>query len=688
MPPVARAASKTESKHPLDSLSCDEIRIASNAVRLARKTPLFFRNVFNLEPPKIELVPFLEAERAGFPNPDTPRPPRRACAQYDVIENDGKRYYMESTIDLATGEEIATRVLQKHQRAAFTVDEFQEFIDSTLASPVFQRVVKDLELPVGWEVAIDPWPYGGSDVGPDYTARLTQLFCFARDMTKGNDDVNHYSYPLPICVVMDTMTRQVLRVERMATGGHDDIDTDFAVHHIEEGHPPPRKPTEHQRSAEYVPEMLDKPERTDFKPLDVVQPQGASFTVTDNGLVQWQKWRFRISFTPRECAVLHDIHYDNRSVVHRLSFSELTVPYCDPRPPHHRKQAFDFGDAGAGHTANNLGLGCDCLGAIKYLDAALVRADGEPSVAKNVICIHEQDDGILWKHTNIITERAVVVRDRKLVIQFILTLGNYEYIFAYHLDLAGGIYLETRPTGIMSPVAIDAGKTSPYGTIVGPGVLAQNHQHIFVVRIDAAIDGHANTVTVEDSLPMPIEPTRNPYSNSYYVESTTIKTSTHIDAAPMQNRVIKISNPSKRNPVSGRPVAYKFSPPATQLLLADPMSDIARRAKYARHHVWVTRHADYEYWAGGEFPSMAREEEGGCFDAAARQDSVEDQDVVVWAVFGFTHSPRVEDWPVMPAERFTLHLRPVDFFDGNPALDVPSKKNLASVLVDGKCGLA
>lgn len=42
-----------------------------------------------------------------------------------------------------------------------------------------------------------------------------------------------------------------------------------------------------------------------------------------------------------------------------------TVPYADPRFPFHRKQAFDFGDGGAGNCANNLSLGCDCLGVIK-----------------------------------------------------------------------------------------------------------------------------------------------------------------------------------------------------------------------------------------------------------------------------------------------------------------------------------
>lgn len=42
-----------------------------------------------------------------------------------------------------------------------------------------------------------------------------------------------------------------------------------------------------------------------------------------------------------------------------------TVPYADARSPYYRKQAFDFGDGGAGNCANNLELGCDCLGVIK-----------------------------------------------------------------------------------------------------------------------------------------------------------------------------------------------------------------------------------------------------------------------------------------------------------------------------------
>lgn len=103
------------------------------------------------------------------------------------------------------------------------------------------------------------------------------------------------------------------------------------------------------------------------------------------------------------------------------------------------------------------------------------------------------------------------------MIQFIITLANYEYIFAYKLDQAGAITIETRATGIVSVTNIDPGKTSHWGNVVSAGALAQNHQHIFCVRIDPAIDGNSNTVVTEESLQMPISKDINPFGNAYEV---------------------------------------------------------------------------------------------------------------------------------------------------------------------------
>ena len=226
----------------------------------------------------------------------------------------------------------------------------------------------------------------------------------------------------------------------------------------------------------------------------------------------------------REGLVFHDIYYDNRSVFYRLSMAEMTVPYGDPRPPYHRKQAFDAGDAGLGFCANELDLGCDCLGVIKYFSAVFARPDGSARVAKNVVCMHEVDDGILSKHTNYRTNVASVIRSRQLVFQIICTVSNYEYIWLWKFDQAGAIHHEMRATGILSTQYIDKGKVSPYGNIVSPGVLAANHQHLFSLRVDPAIEGHDNSVSVEDSIRMPAGP-ENPFLTGWNVEKTIMKES-------------------------------------------------------------------------------------------------------------------------------------------------------------------
>lgn len=284
---------------------------------------------------------------------------------------------------------------------------------------------------------------------------------------------------------------------------------------------------------------------------------------------------------------------------------------------------------------------------LKYFDGVLIDSSGTAHETKKVICLHEQDNGIGWKHTNWRTNRAVVTRRRELVVQFIITLANYEYIFSFKFDQAAGITAEVRATGIVSVVNINPGTSASWGKVVNPSVLAQNHQHIFCLRIDPAIDGHYNTLVQEESLPVGIDEQTNPKGNLYEVRQSKIRGSTGLDASPGSHRVFKIQNTRKLNPISGSPIAYKLVPPPTQLLLADPSSIQSNRAKFARHHLWVTKYKDDEFYAGGRYPFMARAEEDGVADAAARNDVVEDEDLVLWSVFGLTHNPRVEDWPVM-----------------------------------------
>lgn len=156
-----------------------------------------------------------------------------------------------------------------------------------------------------------------------------------------------------------------------------------------------------------------------------------------------------------------------------------------------------------------------------------------------MVCCHEQDNGILWKHTNSTSGRAAVTRQRLLILQTIITVANYDYIFAWQFDQAGAIHLETRAIGILSTSPIDHGKVSPYGTVVGPGVLAPSHQHFIAVRIDPCVDGQNNTIVQEDAVSIKRGP-HNPHGIGFVVEKKPIIRSSWADASPLTNRVFKI----------------------------------------------------------------------------------------------------------------------------------------------------
>ena len=187
---------------------------------------------------------------------------------------------------------------------------------------------------------------------------------------------------------------------------------------------------------------------------------------------------------------------------------------------------------------------------------------------ENCVCIHEQDAGIGWKHTNYRTGRAAVVRSRELVLQSIITVSNYEYILAFIFNQAGEVDYEIRATGILSTQPIDEGIEVPFGTVVHPGVLAVHHQHIFSLRVDPMLEGNDNRVVYDEAHAMPRNDF-NPHGVGYVSKETVVETSGGYNLDFDTNRIFKIQNANVRNPINGKPVAYKIHAPPFQKMIAD-----------------------------------------------------------------------------------------------------------------------
>ncbi len=424
-------------------------------------------------------------------------------------------------------------------------------------------------------------------------------------------------------------------------------------------------------SGDYAADRIEP--RRDLRPFEVVQREGPSFEV-DGWQVRWQRWSFRIGFTPREGLVLHQLAYEDggrtRPVLHRASYAELVIPYGDPSPGRFRTNAYDIGEYGIGPMTNSLELGCDCLGEIRYFDVELVDSSGEPLSIRNAVCLHEEDFGLLWKHYDWWTETAEVRRSRRLVVSSIITAANYEYAFYWYLYQDGTIETECKLTGIVLTSALAPGEEPRYGRLVSPGLAALNHQHFFTVRLDMCVDGERNSLAEVHTEAVPVGP-ENPYGNAFRAVATPLRSEEEAQQTvdPLRGRYWRVSNPERRNAL-GEPVAYKLLPGANILPFADPGSSVIARAPYLQKHLYATAFHPRERYPAGEYPNQAAGGDGLAAWAGAGR-SLEEADIVLWYTFGSHHIARVEDWPVMPVERIGFTLKPDGFFDRNPALDVP-----------------
>ncbi|UUZ78817.1 primary-amine oxidase [Paenibacillus sp. P26] len=627
--------------HPLEPLSKEEILTAVRVLKEQKQLGDADRFVsVMLKEPKKEVV-------LGF---DGAKPFEREA--FIVILNGKDNATYEAVVSLSRMEVVSWKYVPGVQ-PMIMLDEQIECEAAVKASPDFLDALERLGIDSPELVMVDLWSAGNWGTEEDATVRLARPLCFLRSDEKDNG----YARPSLIVPIVDLNKMEVLRVE------------EYEYSKIP------------MKEANYTPDRVG-PLRGGIKPVEITRPEGPSFTINGHE-VEWQNWKFRIGFNAREGLTLHTVSYKDqgreRPVLYRAALSEMVVPYGDPGPIQNRKNAFDSGEYGIGQLANSLELGCDCVGYIKYFDGVMTNSKGELMVIKNAICMHEEDFGILWKHTDWRTNDVEVRRSRRLVVSSISTVANYEYGFFWYLYQDGNIQFEVKLTGILSTAGLHPGETPKYGTMVGPDLYAPNHQHFFNVRMDMQIDGNENSVYEVNVVPEELGE-GNPQENAFYAKSTPLETEKQAkrDIKLETARYWKIVNDNVKNDL-GQSVGYKMVTGENCFPFASDNSSLLKRAGFIKHHLWVTPYDEDELYASGKYPNQHIGGDG-LASWVERDRPINNTDIVVWYTMGHTHVPRPEDWPVMPAAYIGFMLKPVCFFGQSPAIDLPPspKKNYCS----------
>lgn len=621
------SAGSESHRHPLDPLTSGEIETAAQVVRDrgGLDETGFFETIALKEPSRAALA-------SGAPGP------RRAfVAAYEPSSN----RTFDGTVDL----QAAVLKDWRHRpgaQARISADEYlwaAEIVrrDEAVRAAFARRGIDDLD-----QVLIEPWSAGSYGHAEEAGERIAYCHCW---LSNAAGDMPYARHVANLHPVVDLRRGAVVRVD------------DFGVVPL----PPDPGP------------LVKTPPRRTLQPLQISQDEGPSFEV-DGHQVRWQNWHLRLGFNMREGLTLHDIGIEDggrlRPIMHRASVCEMVIPYGDPRPGAFRRNAFDTGENGLGLFTEELSLGCDCLGFIRYFDAVLHDWKGRPKTIRNAICMHEEDFGVLWKYPTWITGRSMVARSRRLVVSSVATVGNYVYGFYWYFYQDGTIGAEVKATGVPFPSAIAPGRQSEWGRVIAEGVDSHVHLHSFSYRFEMCVDGAGNAVREVNFEPVPMGPD-NPQGNG----CRTVETALQSELQARRNmsletaRSWKVINPASANRL-GQPVGYRLVPGTNTVPFVAPESSVGRRAGYMFSHFWATPYAEDELYAAGWYPNLRAEGDGlPKWTEADRR--LEDGEVVVWYTLNYHHLPRPEDWPVQPVAYAGLHWMADGFFDENPAMDVP-----------------
>ncbi|RKR74433.1 primary-amine oxidase [Frondihabitans australicus] len=634
--------------HPLEPLSAAEIAAAASIVREKTGRGPSARFIFiELQEPEKPVVTQFEPGATWD---------RRAFA---LVRDTASHETYEGVVSLTSGDLVSWDHIADVQ-PPISVEEFDLSEDLVRKDPQWQaamrlRGVEDFE-----SCMIDKWSSGYTGPGDEPTRRLARLLTFVR---RGEYD-NGYAHPvegLIVTIDMDTWTVIDVADHGVVPLPPKDGNYEFPLNSTDNSYP-----------------RIDA-QREPMKPIEITQPQGSSVELDGHSLA-WGPWRLQVGYTPREGVVLHDVRYDDhgrlRPILYRGSIAEMYVPYGDPAPTHWNKNVFDEGEYGLGVLANSLELGCDCVGEILYLDAVVNDQEGGAITIPNGICIHEEDAGIGWKHTEYRDGRGEVRRNRRLVISFFVTVGNYDYGFYWNLHLDGSIELEVKLTGIITTGAVLPGSVAPgdqpgYGTLVAPELYGPHHQHFFSVRLDMQVDGQRNSIDELNSAAVEAGPA-NPWGSAWKVSRTRLRSSAADGAraaSPSTGRSWLVTSSDTVNGLGGRP-GYMIEPGSAAPFFAQPGSQQHSRGAFAFQQLWVTGFDPRERYAAGDYIAQ-QPSDVGLSQYVLADKPLEDADIVCWYTVGVHHIVRPEDWPVMPVVRAGFHLKPVGFFDGNPMLDLP-----------------
>ncbi|WNW14392.1 primary-amine oxidase (plasmid) [Pseudomonas sp. DTU_2021_1001937_2_SI_NGA_ILE_001] len=627
--------------HPLNPLSAQEIERAVAVIKASDKhlPDLRFSQISLVEPDKAQVWAFALTGKAVSQ-------PRQASVT--LLHG---AHVIEARVDLASQKLLSWTPIEG-AHGMVLLDDFatvQSVIENSpeYAQAVAKRGITDLKKVIGTPLTVG---YFDNKDGLQQDKRLLKVVSY-QDVGDGN----YWAHPIEnLVAVVDLEQKKIIKIEDQGVI------------------PVPLAPRPYNGSDRV---------QTALKPLQIIEPEGKNYTIKGNS-IHWQNWDLHLHLDSRVGPVLSTVSYNDRGtrrkVMYEGNLGGMVVPYGDPDTGWYFKAYLDSGEYGMGTLTSSIQPGKDAPENAVLLDATIADYTGAPMTIPRAMAIFERYAGPEYKHQemgqpNVSTER------RELVVRWISTVGNYDYIFDWVFQPNGTLGINAGATGIEAVKGVKsrtmhdqtAAHDTQYGTLIDHNIVGTTHQHIYNFRLDLDVDGENNSLVEMNPVVLPND-RGGPRTSTMQVKQRTVPDEQQAAQKFDPSTIRLLSNPNKENKL-GNPVSYQLIPyaggthPVAQGANFGQDEWIYNRLNFMSKQIWVTRYDPNERYPEGLYPNRSAKDTG-LAQFTANNQPIDNTDNVVWLTTGTTHVARAEEWPIMPTEWVNVLLKPWNFFDETPTL--------------------
>lgn len=628
--------------HPLDSLTANEI---TQAVKIIKASG---HGVSNYRFSELRLKDE-NKEQVWNSVLGTQAMQTKRNVVFTILDADS---IVEGEVDLLAGKVVQWQA-QKGKHGMVLLDNFETVQKAIESSPEYAEALKKRGIDNPKKVMTTPLTVGyfGDDDNLKHDLSVLKVVSYL-DVGDGN----YWAHPIEnLVAVVDLNTKKVIKIEDngvipvpMAARPYDGSDRKGAA----------------------------------VKPLLISEPEGKNYSINGRQ-IEWGNWKFHVSLDSRVGLQLGTVTYNDkgkqRKVMYQGNLGGMVVPYGDPDAGWYFKSYLDSGEYGMGTLTSPIEKGKDAPSNAVMLDAVIPDYLGQANKIPNAIAVFERYAGPEYKHQemgkpNVSTER------RELVVRWISTVGNYDYIFDWVFSPNGTIGINAGATGIEAVKGVKsrtmhdatAKEDTRYGTLIDHNIVGTTHQHIYNFRLDMDVDGGNNTMTAID--PIVTANTRGgPRKSTMETKQQLLTTEDSASQKFDPSTVRLISNYNKENRM-GNPVSYQLIPfaggthPVAKGANFSKDEWLFKRLNFMDKQIWVTQYAPDELYPEGKFPNRS-DRDTGLGQFTADNSDINNKDLVVWLTTGTTHIARAEEWPIMPTEWVNVLLKPWNYFDETPTLN-------------------